>query len=790
MTSSRRLWYRQPALEWEQALPLGNGRLGALVYGGVRQEQIKLNEDTLWSGGPRDTAVADGGRTLAEIRRLILEEDDLPAAEELTKRLQGPFTQSYQPLGDLWLTMEHPAEATDYQRELRLDDACVSVRYRVGGVTYQRTTLVSAPHQALVVRLTADAPERISVDVRFDSLQHHTVSVEGDVLLVEGRAPWQVDPNYHGSDDEPVKVDTGPDGRGMRFAGILCGVADGGRVQAADGRLQIREADSVTLIWSSATSFQGWDREPGHDTAPLLARCHASVDAAASLPWAVLWAQHLAEYRARFWRASLDLGDPLYGDLPTDERLRASQEGPLDPDLVALYWDYGRYLLIASSRPGTQPANLQGIWSRSQRPPWSANYTLNINAEMNYWPAETCNLADCAEPLITMVEELAQSGRRTAEVLYGYRGWTAHHNSDLWRLSSPVGAGTGCPWWACWPMGGAWLCQNLWDHYAFSQDPSILARIYPILREAAAFVEDWLVADADGRLHTAPSTSPENRFLLEGDRLCGTTKDSAMDRAIVVDLLTHCIDAATTLGVDAELSRRWRTVLDSLCPYQVGPDGRLQEWDRPYPEPEPGHRHISHLYGVHPGHAITPQRTPHLAAAARRSLEHRLEHGSGHTGWSCAWIINQWARLGDASRAYAQVETLFRKSTYPNLWDAHPPFQIDGNFGATAGISEMLLQSHAGEIALLPALPEQWPTGSAQGLRARGGFVVDLAWTNGHLAEATLYARVGEECRLRTFEAIVVETQHGESLPLRDLGEGSVAFAALAGQRYHLRPRG
>ena len=295
MTSSRRLWYRQPALEWEQALPLGNGRLGALVYGGVRQEQIKLNEDTLWSGGPRDTVVPDGGRTLTEIRRLILEEVDLPAAEELTKRLQGPFTQSYQPLGDLWLTMEHPEKAADYQRELLLDDACVGVRYRVGDVTYERTALVSAPHQALVVRLTADAPECISLDVRFDSLQHHTVSVGDDDLLVEGRAPWQVDPNYHESDDEPVKVDTAPDGRGMRFAGILRAVGDGGRVQAADGRLQIREADSVTLIWSSATSFQGWDREPGHDTAPLLARCHASVDAAASLPWNALLAQHLAE---------------------------------------------------------------------------------------------------------------------------------------------------------------------------------------------------------------------------------------------------------------------------------------------------------------------------------------------------------------------------------------------------------------------------------------------------------------------------------------------------------------
>jgi len=408
---------------------------------------------------------------------------------------------------------------------------------------------------------------------------------------------------------------------------------------------------------------------------------------------------------------------------------------------------------------------------------------------MNYWPAETCNLADCAEPLITMVEELAQAGRHTAEILYGCRGWTAHHNTDLWRLSSPVGAGTGCPWWASWPMGGAWLCQNLWDHYAFSQDTTILRRIYPILREAAAFVEDWLVADADGRLHTAPSTSPENRFLLEDGRPCGTAKDSAMDRAIIVDLLTHCIDAAKVLEVDAALSQRWLEVLDRLFPYQVGPDGRLQEWDHPYPEPEPGHRHISHLYGVHPGHEITPQRTPALAAAARRSLEHRLEHGSGHTGWSCAWIINQWARLGDASRAYAQVETLFRKSTYPNLWDAHPPFQIDGNFGATAGIAEMLLQSHAGEIALLPALPKQWPTGSAHGLRARGGFLVDLAWTDGRLEGATLYASVGGECRLRAHGPIVVSTQHGESIPLRDLGDGSIAFAAQAGQRYHLRPR-
>lgn len=789
MTASRRLWYRQPAAEWEEALPLGNGGLGALVYSGVCQEQIKLNEDTFWSGSPRDTNVPDGGRTLAEIRRLILVEGDLATAEELTKRLQGPFTQSYQPLGDLWLTMDHPDTAESYQRELRLDDACVAVRYCIGDVTYERTALVSAPDQALIVRLSASAPGRVTAAVRFTSPQLHTAEPQLDGLLVHGRAPWHVDPNYHEVDDEPIKVDAAPDGRGMRFAGLLRAVAEGGSVHAEGDTLRITAADSVTLVWSSATSYAGWNREPGRDIAPLVDRCRQAVDAAIAQPWDALLARHLVEYRARFWRASLDLGAPLYPDLPTDERLHASQTGPLDPDLVALYWDYGRYLLITSSRPGTQPANLQGIWSRSQRPPWSSNYTLNINAEMNYWLAETCNLADCAEPLVDLVRELAVAGRRTARALYGCRGWTAHHNTDLWRLSSPVGAGTGCPWWACWPMGAAWLCQNLWDRYAFSQDPAVLREIYPILRDAAAFIEDWLVEDADGTLCSAPSTSPENRFLLEDGHEHGVSKNSAMDRALIVDLLTHCLEAAATLGCDEERQERWRDILTHLYPYGVGPDGRLLEWDRPFPEAEPGHRHISHLYGVHPGHEITPRATPALADAARRSLKYRLAHGSGHTGWSCAWIINQWARLGDAQRAHAQLETLFRKSTYPNLWDAHPPFQIDGNFGAAAGITEMLLQSHAGEIALLPALPDDWPAGNAKGLCARGGFVVDLAWEGGRLQEASLYSRVGAPCRLRAGCPVVVESAQGEPIAAEDLGDGLIAFATQAGGRYHIQTR-
>lgn len=740
------LWYREPAIEWTEALPLGNGRLGAMVFGGVARERLQLNEDTLYAGAPYQPANPDGPAALPEIRKLIFDGKYVDAQRLIDAQFMArPINQvSYQTIGELTLTFGPSSSASGYRRELDLTKALSTVIYRQDGVTYRRETFISPVDQVLVMRLSADKPGKVSFQLGFETPQVGAVAIESpQEIVLSGR-----NGGHNGKDGV------------LRFESRVRVVAIGGQQSTGTDELVVSGADSVLVFMAAATNYKSFRDVSGDPTALT----KDQIARAATRSFDDLYAAHLKAHSELFDRVSIDFGRTEAADQPTAQRIARSQSQN-DPALAALYYQYGRYLLIACSRPGTQPANLQGLWNERLNAPWGGKYTININTEMNYWPAEPTALPELTEPLVRLVKEIAVTGAETAKIMYGARGWVAHHNTDLWRATAPIDAA----FYGTWPTGGAWLCLHLWDRYDYGRDPAYLKDIYPLLKGASQFFLDTLVKDpASGYMVTAPSISPENEHRFGTSICAGPT----MDMQILRDLFSNTARAAEILKTDKSFRDGVLAMRDKLVPNQIGKAGQLQEWkdDWDMEAPDRHHRHVSHLYGLFPSHQITTRKTPELAEAAKKSLELR---GDMSTGWAIGWRINLWARLGEGERTHSILKLLLGpERTYPNMFDAHPPFQIDGNFGGTSGMTEMLMQSYDDQIILLPALPTAWPKGHVTGLKARGGFTVDLRWVDMTLERVTIRSAFGEK-------ATLVLGDH--RLPLTLKKGQSASFALRAG---------